>query len=163
MDHLVAQLTIDRPLPEIVEFVRRPENHADFDASDMVGRTLTPGPLQFVGDVFTMEMTWTDDEGNETHYRTDNHVTAFDPKRVIEWSPAPEGEQPLGWRWRYEFEPLGPSETLVTETYDWSEAPAEARQRYGIPGFTKMDLEASLDLLALALVASREQQSRAGL
>lgn len=159
-DHLSAHQRIERPLPEVFDFVRRPEHHSDFDASGMVGATLTPQPLTRVGDVFTMEMTYRAEDGTETHYRTDNHVTAFEWNRLIEWAVAPAGEGLLGWRWRYEFRAEGDSVCVVTETYDWSGASEENRRAYGVPAFARMDLEASLALLDMALVAAHGDMPR---
>ncbi|MGP9022878.1 hypothetical protein ACT1U9_31305 [Streptomyces sp. BR1] len=34
-----------------------------------------------------------------------------------------------GWVWRYDLAPLGPSETEVTLTYDWSAVPQYIRDR----------------------------------
>ena len=153
-EHLSAHLKIMRPLAEVFDFVRRPDHHADFDASGMVGATLTPAPLRAVGDVFTMEMTYTAPDGTATHYRTDNHVTRFERGRVIEWAVARHGGDALGWRWRYEFAPEGDAVTVVTETYDWADTSDENRETYGVPAFKKMDLEASLALLDMALVAA---------
>lgn len=153
-EHLTAHLKIMRPLAEVFDFVRRPEHHADFDASGTVGATLTPAPLHAVGDVFTMEMTSTAPDGTDTHYRTDNYVTKFVPGRVIEWAVARQGGDILGWRWRYEFAPEGDAVTVVTESYDWSGTSMANREAYGVPAFKKMDLEASLALLDMALVAA---------
>jgi hypothetical protein len=153
-EHLSVHLKITRPLAEVFDFVRRPEHHADFDASGMVGATLTPAPLRAVGDVFTMEMTYTAPDGTPTHYRTDNYVTRFVHGRVLEWAVARQGGDILGWRWRYEFAPEGDAVTVVTETYDWSGTSAANREAYGVPAFKKMDLEASLALLDMALVAA---------
>ncbi|HOA87965.1 SRPBCC family protein [Propioniciclava tarda] len=159
-EHLSAHLKIQRPVSEVFDFVRRPEHHTDFDASGMVGRAVTPGPIRNVGDVFTMEMTYTDAAGRETRYRTDNHVTAFEPGRLVEWAVAPAGGELLGWRWRYAFHADGDAATVVTETYDWAGTSEQNRRDYGVPAFKKADLEASLALLQLALVAAHGDQPR---
>jgi len=47
--------------------------------------------------------------------------------RRIAWKPAEPGQEPPGHLWRWELEPIGPSRTLVTHTYDWSELTDERR------------------------------------
>ena len=62
-----------------------------------------------------------------------------------------------GWTWRYDLAPLGPSETAVTLTYDWSAVPQYIRDR-GIqfPPFGPEHLANSLRHLAeLAAPTSR--------
>ena len=54
-----------------------------------------------------------------------NLVLAFEPPRVISWKPgymSPETGKPEfgGWIWRYDLTQLGPDETEVTLSYDWS-------------------------------------------
>lgn len=155
-EHISAHLRIPRPPAEVFDFVARPEHHVDFDASGMVGETLTPGRLTRPGQVFTMEMTYTAADGSQTHYRTDNHLTRLEEGRLIEWAVAPEGGDLLGWRWRYEFQTEGAGDkvTLVTETYDWAGTPEQTVRDYGVPAFKKLDLEASLALLDLAILAA---------
>jgi len=54
-----------------------------------------------------------------------------------------------GWIWRYDLAPLGPSQTAVTLTYDWSAVPQFIRER-GIqfPPFGPEHLTNSLHHLA---------------
>lgn len=162
-EYFTAHLVLDRPLAEVFDFVAHPEQHSDFDASDTVGDCLNPGRIPGVGHVFTMEMTFTSEDGEVTRYRTDNLVTRFAEGRVIEWAVGPAGERPLGWRWRYEFagEGANNASTRVTETYDWTDTSQENRDRYGVPAFARMDLESSLALLDLALVAAHGDAPRA--
>ena len=73
---------------------------------------------------------------------------------------APAGGELLGWRWRYAFHADGDAATVVTETYDWAGTSEQNRRDYGVPAFKKADLEASLALLQLALVAAHGDQPR---
>ena len=52
-EHISAHLKIERPLPEVFDFVRRPEHHSDFDATGTVGEAVTTRPIHGVGDAFT--------------------------------------------------------------------------------------------------------------
>ncbi len=153
-EHISAHLKIERPLPEVFDFVRRPEHHSDFDATGTVGEAVTTRPIHGVGDAFTTEMIDEDADGNQTQYQLENRVTRFERGRVIEWAAARPGEDLLGWRWRYEFEPEGDAVTVVTLTYDWAGTSEQNRRDYGIPAFRRIELDASLALLDLALVAA---------
>ena len=94
-------------------------------------------------------------------YRVVNKVEVFDPPRAIGWLTGQEqGDGQLefgGWLWRYDLVLLGPSETEVTLTYDWSAVPQFIRDR-GIqfPPFGPEHLINSLHHLAgLAAQTSR--------
>src|SRR5690242_16076155 len=61
-----------------------------------------------------------------------------------------------GWIWRYDLAPLGPSETEVTLTYDWSAVPQSIREYLQFPPFGPEHLTNSLHHLAeLAAPTSR--------
>jgi hypothetical protein len=68
----------------------------------------------------------------------DNHVVEYEQDRRIGWEPAvgrghpsydPDSPEADGWRqrWSYHLTPDGPDATIVTESYDCSRAPAQAR------------------------------------
>ncbi len=56
-----------------------------------------------------------------------NEVRVLDPPRAIGWRPGyrnNDGDPEFGgWIWHYDLAPLGPPETEVTLTYDWSAGP----------------------------------------
>lgn len=107
---------------------------------------------------FRMDMYHADHpDGN---YRMANKVQVLDPPRVIGWLPGTEkgdGQLEFGcWTWRYDLAPLGPSETEVTLTYDWSAVPQFIRKYIQFPPFGSAHLIDSLHHLAeLASPASR--------
>ena len=73
--------------------------------------------------------------------------------RIISWKPgymSPETGQLEfgGWIWRYDLTPLGPDQTEVTLTYDWSAVGPDPRQRIQFPPFPPDHLENSLSHLA---------------
>jgi hypothetical protein len=81
--------------------------------------------------------------------------------RLVRWLTGQEkGDGQLefgGWTWCYDLASLGPSETEVTLTYDWSAVPQFIRER-GIqcPPFGPQHLPNSLHHLAeLAALTSR--------
>ena len=61
-----------------------------------------------------------------------NRVQVFNPLHAISWEPGHDpGDGNLrfgGWIWRYDLAPLGPSETEVRLSYDWSAVPEVVRQ-----------------------------------
>ena len=70
-------------------------------------------------------------------YQTANKVHVLDPPRAVGWLTGydPKGDGQLefgGWFWRYDLTPLGPSETEVTLTYDWSAVPQSIRDDLAI-------------------------------
>jgi hypothetical protein len=66
-------------------------------------------------------------------YRITSTVTELKPNRLIEW------RHPLGHRWRWEFEPVSPTDTRVTETFDYRDAGnlKTALKYYEATGFAK--------------------------
>ena len=123
----------------IFELIADPAQQPHWDGNDNL-KEATPGQrVRAVGDVFTMRLT----RGGIRH----NHVVDFVEGRRIAWRPAVQGKSPPGHLWAWELEPLGPSHTLVTHTYDWTELTDRSR----IPraqATSTAKLQASLDRLA---------------
>ena len=82
-----------------------------------------------------------------------NQVKVLDAPRAIAWLTGTEqGDGSFefgGWVWRYDLRPVGPSETEIRLSYDWSEVPRYIRDR-GIhfPPFGPEHLPNSLRHLA---------------
>jgi hypothetical protein len=91
------------------------------------------------------------------NYEMANQVQVFDPPHAISWKPgwdAGDGNPRFGgWIWRYDLTPVGPSETEVMLSYDWSAVPDSVRQHIQFPPFSPDHLDNSLAHLA-ALVTS---------
>ena len=91
------------------------------------------------------------------NYEMANRVEVFDPPRAISWMPGYDpGDGDVrfgGWIWRYDLAPLGPSETEVKLSYDWSAVP-EVVRRSGpkFPPFPADHLGDSLTHLAALVV-----------
>jgi hypothetical protein len=111
-----------------------PARHPLIDGSGMVQQALTPWPISRAGDEFTMRMH--NDEMGE--YEITNHVVDYQPNRLIAWEPvltaASRDEDQAGigdrahHRWIYELTPDRPDATVVTETYDCTQAPEWLRR-----------------------------------
>lgn len=141
-----AALTVAAGPGAIWRVLIDPALHTRLDASGTVGAPATGEPLSRVGQVFTMNMSY-DDGDRVTRYRSDNHVSVFEPERSIAWMTAVVGGPPLGWTWRYDLNPAG-SATRVTLSYDWGGTSAESIARFAVPNRTPQELHATLVRLA---------------
>jgi uncharacterized protein YndB with AHSA1/START domain len=126
------------PAP-IFDLIADPAEQPRWDGNDNLASAEAGQRVRRTGDVF--RTTLTRGEVRE------NHVVEFDEGRRIAWRPAEPGRQPPGHLWRWELEPVGPSVTQVTHTYDWTQLTDETR----LPrarATTAGKLMASLDRLA---------------
>jgi len=154
-----ATLTVAAPAARVFAVLADPAAHSAIDGTGWVQKAADRAPLTEVGQVFRMGMYHSGHP--DRNYQTANKVVVFDPPRAIGWLTGTEkGDGHLefgGWIWRYDLAPLGPSETEVTLTYDWSAVPQFVRDR-GIqfPPFGPEHLTNSLHHLAgLAAPTSR--------
>ncbi len=123
----------------IFELIADPAEQPRFDGNDNLVEAAGGQRVRAVGDVFSTTTT----RGNVRQ----NHVIEFEEARRIAWKPAEPGQEPSGHLWRWELEPIAPSRTLVTHTYDWTQLTDEKR----VPrarATTPDRLQASLDRLA---------------
>jgi uncharacterized protein YndB with AHSA1/START domain len=124
---------------QIFELIADPAQQPRWDGNDNLAAAAAGQRVRGVGDVFTMTLT-----GGAVR---ENHVVEFNEGRRIAWTPAEPGRQPPGHLWRWELEPIDPSGTRVTQTYDWTSLTDE--NRFGRAQATTADrLRASLDRLA---------------
>jgi len=130
----------------IFELIADPAQQPRWDGNDNLDRAADNQRVHAVGDVFTTTLTRGGDR--------ENHVVEFVEQRRIAWRPSEPGKPPPGHLWAWELEPIDPSRTRVTHTYDWSELTDE--NRVGRAKATTPDkLLRSLDRLA-ALAESEE-------
>ncbi|WP_406376403.1 SRPBCC family protein [Streptomyces sp. NBC_00647] len=146
-----AALTIAVPVTRVFAVLADPTTHSAIDGTGWVQESVDRAPLTEVGQIFRMDMYHAKHPDGD--YRVVNKVQVLDPPRAIGWMTGQEkGDGRLefgGWIWRYDLAPLGPSETEVTLTYDWSAVPRFIRER-GIrfPPFGPEHLPDSLHHLA---------------
>jgi hypothetical protein len=85
-------------------------------------------------------------------YQVVNKVEVLDPPHAIGWLTGyqkDDGEFGFGgWIWRYDLVPLGPSETEIVLSYDWSAVPQSRREIIQFPPFGPEHLANSLHHLA---------------
>jgi activator of Hsp90 ATPase-like protein len=125
---------VDAPAEVVFGVLADPSMHTALDGTGMLRGAVTTKPVCRVGDVFAMQMYYVE----HGDYEMNNHVVEFELNRRIGWEPeagrghpatAPGSNEPVRWghRWSFELRPDGPGATVVTEIYDCSRAPAEAR------------------------------------
>jgi hypothetical protein len=151
-----VSLTIKASAEAIFAVLIDPAKHAEIDGTGWVRDPPDPQLLTASGQIFRMAMYHANHPNRD--YEMANRVEVFDPPNAISWKPGydPGDGQLLfgGWVWRYDLTPLGPSETEVRLSYDWSAVPEEVRQRQPQwPPFPPEHLDNSLAHLAELVVA----------
>jgi uncharacterized protein YndB with AHSA1/START domain len=142
-----ASRVIEASAERVFELIADPSQQPRFDGNDNL-KEATPGQrVRAVGAVFTMRL--------KRGGVRDNRVVDFVEGRRLAWRPAVQGKPPPGHLWAWELEPLGPSRTLVTHIYDWTELTDRSRMPRA-RATTAEKLTASLDRLA----ALAEQHGR---
>src|SRR3954470_19116004 len=103
----------------IFELIADPAQQPNWDGNDNLAVAASGQRVRAVDEVFTMTLT----RGSVR----ENHVVEFDEGRRIAWRPAEPGQEPPGHVWRWELDPIDPTHTRVTHTYDWTELSDEKR------------------------------------
>ena len=100
---------IDAPAQELFDILADPRRHGALDGSGTVQDTIS-GPARLSeGAKFSVAM-----KQYGVPYRITSRVTTFEEGRLIEW------RHPMGHRWRWQFVPLSPGQTEVTETFNYA-------------------------------------------
>jgi uncharacterized protein YndB with AHSA1/START domain len=146
---LSASTTIKAPAQTIFAVLTNPAKHAAIDGTGWVREPVDTDPLTAPGQIFRMAMYHANHPNG--NYEMANQVQVFDPPHAISWKPgwdAGDGNlRYAGHIWRYDLTPVGPSETEVTLSYDWSEvpdSPDSLRQKLQFPPFSPDHLDNSL-------------------
>lgn len=130
-DEVAVSRRIQAPASDIFAILADPKRHLKLDGSGMLRGAVTDDVVTGVGDVFIMGMHFR----KYGDYEMNNHVVEYELNRRIGWEPeAGRGHPDMGgaearWghRWSFELAPDGPDATIVTESFDCSNAPAEER------------------------------------
>jgi uncharacterized protein YndB with AHSA1/START domain len=151
-----ATLTIPAPVQTVFDVLADPTTHEAIDGTGWVRESLDGKRLTGSGQVFRMAM-YHENYGG-MHYEMANRVEVFDPPHAVAWQPGQGADDANldfgGWLWRYDLTPVGPAETQVTLTYDWSQVPAQTREHIAFPPFAATHLENSLEHLAKLATSS---------
>jgi hypothetical protein len=149
---------VDAAAENVFAVLADPTTHAAIDGTGWVRESLADDKLSRPGQIFRVAMYHRNHpDGN---YQMANRVQLFDPPRTIAWEPgsesADDGEiQYGGWVWRYDLDPVSPTETTVTLTYDWSGVPPNVREYIQFPPFGRQHLDDSLRHLAEISTSTR--------
>ncbi|WP_327350901.1 SRPBCC family protein [Streptomyces sp. NBC_01304] len=157
-ENVSATMTVAAPAAKVFAVLADPTAHAAIDGTGWVQEPADRAPLTAVGQIFRMDMHHANHPNGD--YRVANQVQVLDPPHTIGWLTGDEKEDGRlefgGWLWRYDLAPLGPTETEVTLTYDWSAVPQFIREYIQFPPFGPEHLTNSLNhLAALAAPAPR--------
>lgn len=114
-----ASREIAAPADRIFELIADPARQPSWDGNENLAHAAEGQRVRAAGDVFTMTLT--------RRGVRQNNVVEFEEGRRIAWRPNVPGKPPPGHLWRWELEPLDPSRTRVTHTYDWSELTDRSR------------------------------------
>ncbi len=149
-----ASTVIKAPADAIFAVLADPAKHAAIDGTGWVRDPYESQPLTESGQIFRMGMYHPGHPNG--NYEMFNRVQVFDPPSAISWEPGYDsGDGSLrfdGWVWRYDLAPLGPSETEVKLTYDWSGVPEPERLEVKFPPFAPDHLDNSLSHLSELVV-----------
>lgn len=149
-EYVSATVTVAVPAARVFAVLADPTTHAAIDGTGWVQESMDQAPLTEVGQIFRMAMYHAGHPDGD--YQVVNRVELLDPPRTIGWMTGTEGSDGRpelgGWIWRYDLAPLGPSETEVTLTYDWSAVPRFRREYIQFPPFGPDHLANSLHHLA---------------
>ncbi|HEX3784117.1 MAG TPA: polyketide cyclase [Pseudonocardiaceae bacterium] len=149
-ENLSATLTVAVPAARVFAVLADPMTHSAIDGTGWVKEPVDRAPLAEVGQIFRMGMYHPNHPDGE--YQMANKVQVLDSPHAIGWLPGTEKDDGQlefgGWTWRYDLRPLGPSETEVTLTYDWSAVPPHIREYLRFPPFAPEHLTNSLRHLA---------------
>jgi uncharacterized protein YndB with AHSA1/START domain len=164
-ENVSATRTVAVPAARVFALLADPTTHPAIDGTGWVREAVDRAPLTAVGQIFRMTMYHPNHPDGE--YQMANKVQVLDPSRAIAWLPGREkGDGQLefgGWIWRYDLAPLGPSETEVTLTYDWSAVPQFVREHIRFPPFGPEHLADSLHHLAELVAPTSDDGRDAGL
>jgi hypothetical protein len=150
-----VSITIKAPAEAIYAVLVDPTKHAAIDGTGWVRDPLDRQLLTASGQTFRMAMYHANHPNGD--YEMANQVEVFDPPHSISWKPGNDpGDGNVrfgGWIWHYDLTPLGPSETEVRLSYDWSAVAEDVRQQGQFPPFSPDYLDNSLTRLAELVVA----------
>lgn len=141
-ERIVSVSRVVNATPEVIfDVLADPARHHEIDGSGMVQGPRGAARRLSLGAKFGMDM-----KIGPLPYRISNTVKEFEENRLIAWAHAG------GHRWRYQLEPINDgTATKVTESFDWSTAPAPARTFIELMGYPRKhpaNIEATLERLA---------------
>ncbi|WP_298211088.1 SRPBCC family protein [Ferrimicrobium sp.] len=128
-----AEITIHAPAEKIFDYLARPANHVAADGSGTVRAALVGPERLYPGAKFRMKMHMF------VPYTITNTVVTFVENTEIAWRHSGRHI------WRYRLQDLGDSNTKVTESFEWGQAPL--RLIYELMGVPSRNLTAMVNTL----------------
>jgi hypothetical protein len=130
------------PASELFAIVADPRRHHELDGSGTVGHNIKCPSEMVEGAKFSTKM-----QMFGLPYWVVSTVTALKQDELFEWL------HPVGHHWRWEFEPISPTLTQVTETFDYRNTgpikdALKYYQRFGFVRSNVKGIEATLTKLA---------------
>jgi uncharacterized protein YndB with AHSA1/START domain len=160
-ENVIVSTTIDAPADTVFGVLADPSTHEAIDGTGWVRQPVDGKRLTETGQIFRMAMYH--DNHPDKDYEMANKVIVYDAPKAIAWEPGQGPDDANlefgGWVWRYDLSPVGPSQTEVTLTYDWSRVPPHLREHIGFPPFEAQHLENSLKHLAELALSRRTRGS----
>ena len=114
-----AEREIAASADRIFEMIADPAEQPLWDGNENLKEAAAGQRVHAVGDVFIMRL--------RRGGIRENRIVDFVEGRRIAWRPNVPGKSPPGHQWAWDLEPIGPSRTLVTHTYDWTELTDRSR------------------------------------
>lgn len=148
-DTRTAATTVAAPADAVFAVLADPAAYAAIDGTGWVCEPLDVEHLEREGQLFRMAMYHSGHP--DGRYEVVNAIRVLDPPWAIAWATGTDETGTLefgGWTWRYDLTPVGPAETAVTLTYDWSAVPPHVREYLAFPPFAPEHLGNSLRHLA---------------
>jgi hypothetical protein len=148
-DRVSATRRIAAPAGKLFEIVSSPSGQVAIDGSGMLDAAPDDRPLTKVGETFDMDMDREPlgDIPNLKKYQVRNTVTQIVPDYLVEWTIGFEDNPPFGHVYGWLLEPVGDTETDVTNYCDWSNASEEMRSGVTWPVVPVAMLEKSVENL----------------
>jgi hypothetical protein len=147
---MIATTTVNARAQAVFDVLADPSTHEAIDGTGWVRESLDGKRLTESGQVFRMAMYH--DNHPDKNYEMANRVEVFEPPHAVAWQPGQGPDNANlefgGWFWRYDLKPVGPAQTEVTLSYDWSRVPPSLREHIAFPPFDAQHLDNSLKHLA---------------
>lgn len=152
-DRIETQRTIGAPAAAIFALLSDPQGHVAIDSSGML-QAADGAPARAVGDEFVVHMDREslNDFPQLGKYDVTVKITEFEQDTLIAWTVLGQLRPQIGHVYGYRLQPAddaggGPTATVVTSFYDWSNIAPTWREAGIFPVMSEGALRATLGIL----------------